>query len=77
MTANKHTPMGVLAVANPYGLRQRSHGFYVLVSEFDGSRTATHWTASEDRAREHVSRKGRYGVRFAHAMNIQLAGVRA
>ena len=77
MSANKHSPKEALAVANPYGLRQRSHGFYVLVSEFDGSRTATHWTASEDRAREHVSRRGHYGVRFAHALNIQLAGVRA
>ena len=64
---------GVIQAKNPYRLRQRGHGFYVLVSEVDGSRTATHWTASEDRAREHVRRRGNYGVRFARAESVQLA----
>lgn len=67
-------PIDVLAVANPYGLRSRSTGFYVLVSQVDGSRVATHWTAKESRAKEHVRRQGHYGVRFARAENVKLVG---
>ena len=65
-------PVDVLAVLNPYGLRQRSNGYYVLVSRADGTRIATHWTANEDRAREHVRRQGHYGVRFASAERVEL-----
>ena len=64
----------VLAVENPYGLRQRPSGFYVLVSQASGNRIATYWTAKEERARQHVRRQGHYGVRFSRAENGELVG---
>lgn len=62
---------------NPYGLRQRSHGFYVLATRITGLPIATHWTGSEDTARKHVQRQGHYGVRFARAetVTLQLAAI--
>lgn len=68
------TKVDVVAVMNPYGLRQRDSGFYVVVSQVDGTRVATHWTASEDRARGHVHRQGHYGVRMVSAGRVQLEG---
>ena len=67
-------PLDVLAVMNPYGLRKRTNGFYVVVSRVDGTRIATHWTASEKRARGHVHRQGHYGVRMLGASRVQLEG---
>jgi hypothetical protein len=72
-----NAPVDVLAVQNPYGLRERTTGFYVVVSQVDGTRVATHWTSKEERAREHVRRQGHYGVRMAKAENVELSGGRA
>jgi len=59
---------------NPYGLRPRQTGFYVLVWHCDGTRTATRWTSKEGVARDCVSRQGHYGVRMARAESVELVG---